>query len=115
MFFTCLGLGNLRNKVPQRVNRRGCHHVVQRHLTSFIIKVKTGLLGQLKRFYINDRYCITIVLGPGNLRYYRDTLAEKGATMQKRGEDGLGDADETVNILKVLYQGLWRLEDTDPP
>jgi len=38
--------------------------------------------------------------GPGNLRYYRDTLAEKGATMQKRGEDGLGDADETVNILK---------------
>ena len=37
----------------------------------------------------------------GNLEYYQTTLTKKGATLQKRGEDGLGDADETVNILKV--------------
>ena len=39
--------------------------------------------------------------GPGNLEYYQSTLEKKGATLQKRGEDGLGDADETVNIIKV--------------
>jgi len=38
--------------------------------------------------------------GAGNLEYYQQTLEKKGASMQKRGEDGLGDADETVNILK---------------
>jgi len=38
--------------------------------------------------------------GYGNLEYYQQTLDKKGATLQKRGEDGLGDADEKVNILK---------------
>ena len=38
--------------------------------------------------------------GWGNKQYYEDTLAKKGATYIKKGEDGLGDADETVNILK---------------
>ena len=38
--------------------------------------------------------------GWGNKQYYEETLAKKGATYQKRGEDGLGDADEAVNILK---------------
>ena len=39
--------------------------------------------------------------GHGNLQYYQQTLHNKGASMQTRGEDGLGDADEVVNILKV--------------
>ena len=38
--------------------------------------------------------------GWGNKQYYEDTLAKKGATYIKKGEDGLGDADETVNIRK---------------
>jgi len=38
--------------------------------------------------------------GQGNLEYYQQMLKNKGATFQKRGEDGLGDADETTNILK---------------
>ena len=38
--------------------------------------------------------------GWGNKQYYEETLAKKGATFVKRGEDGLGDADEVVNILK---------------
>jgi len=38
--------------------------------------------------------------GWGNLKYYQQMLREKGASLLKRGEDGLGDADETVNILK---------------
>lgn len=38
--------------------------------------------------------------GHGNLQYYQQTLHNKGASMQTRGEDGLGDADEVVNILK---------------
>ena len=33
-------------------------------------------------------------------QYFEDILAKKGATYIKKGEDGLGDADETVNILK---------------
>jgi hypothetical protein len=39
--------------------------------------------------------------GHGNLQYYEQTLKKKGATYEMRGEDGLGDADETVNVLKV--------------
>jgi hypothetical protein len=39
--------------------------------------------------------------GHGNLQYYEQTLKKKGASFEKRGEDGLGDADETVNVLKV--------------
>jgi len=38
--------------------------------------------------------------GQGNLEYYQQTLKKKGATFQKRGEDGLGDADESTNILQ---------------
>ena len=38
--------------------------------------------------------------GWGNKQYYEETLAKKGASYLKRGEDGLGDADESVNILK---------------
>ena len=38
--------------------------------------------------------------GWGNKQYYEETLAKKGASYIKRGEDGLGDANETVNILK---------------
>ena len=38
--------------------------------------------------------------GWGNKQYYEETLEKKGATYLKRGEDGLGDADEVVNILK---------------
>ena len=38
--------------------------------------------------------------GWGNKQYYEDMLAKKGATYVKKGEDGLGDADEKVNILK---------------
>ena len=38
--------------------------------------------------------------GWGNKQYYEETLAKKGASYIKRGENGLGDADETVNILK---------------
>jgi len=38
--------------------------------------------------------------GWGNKQYYEETLAKKGATFVKKGEDGLGDADEVVNILK---------------
>lgn len=38
--------------------------------------------------------------GHGNLQYYEQTLRKKGASFEKRGEDGLGDADETVNVLK---------------
>jgi len=38
--------------------------------------------------------------GWGNKQYYEQTLKKKGASYQKRGEDGLGDADETVNVLK---------------
>jgi len=38
--------------------------------------------------------------GWGNKQYYEQTLKKKGAAYQKRGEDGLGDADETVNVLK---------------
>ena len=39
--------------------------------------------------------------GHGNLQYYEQTLKKKGASFEKRGEDGMGDADETVNVLKV--------------
>ncbi len=39
--------------------------------------------------------------GHGNLQYYEQTLKKKGASYEKRGEDGLGDADEIVNVLKV--------------
>ena len=38
--------------------------------------------------------------GWGNKQYYEETLEKKGATFVKKGEDGLGDADEVVNILK---------------
>ena len=38
--------------------------------------------------------------GWGNKQYYEETLTKKGATFVKKGEDGLGDADEVVNILK---------------
>jgi prolyl 4-hydroxylase len=38
--------------------------------------------------------------GWGNQRYYEQTLKQKGASYIQRGEDGLGDADETVNLLK---------------
>ena len=36
--------------------------------------------------------------GHGNLQYYEQTLKKKGASFEKRGEDGMGDADETVNV-----------------
>ena len=38
--------------------------------------------------------------GWGNQKYYQQTLKQKGASLVQRGEDGLGDADETVNVLK---------------
>lgn len=38
--------------------------------------------------------------GWGNMKYYEQMLKSKGASYVKRGEDGLGDAEETVNILK---------------
>lgn len=38
--------------------------------------------------------------GWGNKRYYEETLKQKGASYVQRGEDGLGNADEQVNLLK---------------
>ena len=38
--------------------------------------------------------------GWGNKQYYEDMLEKKGASYIKKGEDGLGDADEAVNVLK---------------
>ena len=38
--------------------------------------------------------------GWGNKQYYEQTLHKKGASYTARGEDGLGDADEKVNVLK---------------
>lgn len=38
--------------------------------------------------------------GWGNQKYYQQTLKQKGASYVQRGEDGLGNADETVNLLK---------------
>merc|ERR1719433_2245024 len=38
--------------------------------------------------------------GWGNKRYCEETLKQKGASYVQRGEDGLGNADEQVNLLK---------------
>jgi len=38
----------------------------------------------------------------GNLDYYKRELAKYGANLQQRGEDGLGDPDELVNVMKEL-------------
>jgi len=61
----------------------------------------------------------------GNQAYYQQTLKSKGVSIQKRGEDGMGDADEKLNIYKeqqkreddlgeerVTYEKLCRGEDT---
>jgi len=61
----------------------------------------------------------------GNKVYYEQTLKSKGVSIQKRGEDGMGDADEKLNIWKeqqkreddlgeerVTYEKLCRGEST---
>jgi len=65
--------------------------------------------------------------GWGNQRYYEQMLKQKGASYIQRGEDGLGDADEKVNLLKerqrreeelgeerVAYEQLCRGEEFMP-
>ena len=37
----------------------------------------------------------------GNLDYYKRELEKHGANLQQRGEDGLGDPNEAVNVMKV--------------
>ncbi len=37
----------------------------------------------------------------GNLDYYKRELENHGASLVQRGEDGLGDPDEAVNVMKV--------------
>ena len=39
----------------------------------------------------------------GNLDYYKRELQKYGANLQQRGEDGLGDPDESVNVMKVFF------------
>ena len=38
----------------------------------------------------------------GNLDYYKRELENHGASLIQRGEDGLGDPDEAVNVMKVF-------------
>lgn len=61
----------------------------------------------------------------GNLKYYENALNEEGGRVKKKGEDGLGDADDQEDVTiaeesptlfdktdeKRLYEKLCRGED----